>query len=126
MNVNETERKRKSTKRKTFSQMTEAEFKSLKSLTNAGVKINVVSRATGRATGRANDTVKRVSRATDFEHYRILTKEQTAKYMNPATTHAPEPSEEEVPQVSELTRIADALERLAEAWESTPNKRRLF
>lgn len=126
-NVERVKKTRKSTKRKSYKKLNEAEFKSLKLLTDAGIKRSVVC----RATGRSNDTIRRIESAKNFTDYRAITQAQLDKYTSPV----PEPGEvlplenvvvASTPQPSELTRIADALERLANAWEAAPNKRRLF
>ena len=125
---------------KKYKQMNEKEFNKVKLLAEAGLSTGAISKVTGRACS----TVSWVKRSDSFEHYRELTREylesrRKANEVEAAPVQATEPEAESDMQdiigktfyytpaeqtAVELTRIANALERMADAWESTPDKKR--
>lgn len=119
----------------------------IKTLSDAGLTRSKIQKITGRGAG----TIISALEATNLEDYKRITRESRVKYQpepQPVAKPVAEPavSIEEVmnggetkqaePQAKfytateqgaiELTRIADALERLGDLWEATPTKRKLF
>lgn len=129
--------------KKGYKQMNEAEFNRIKALINANVlpKVKVAE-----LVGRSPSAISTISRSKDFDEYKsIINAYLEASKARRTTVKAAkaiidEPSEDDkleqslvelaqgepTKEVDPLARIADAMERLATAWESTPNKKKFF
>lgn len=114
--------------------LTPAEFKKIKALLDAGVSRIQVSKIMERSTA----TVTMISRAGSFDEYLDIVRsyyktksvakqeeeakvEETIDEVNAAkrvVLHTHEGTE-----ATSLNRIANALERLADAWEASPKKK---
>lgn len=117
-------------KKKGYKTISEADFTTIKTLLDNKVSYQAIQRITGRAVS----TVRRIEKTSSIKEYQDLTREWNLEMKKKRELHsAPTISTSEfnehtttiVPETSELTRIALALERLADAWEASP-KRRLF
>lgn len=117
-------------KKKGYKTLSEADFTTIKTLLDNKVSYLAIKRITGRAAS----TVKRIDQTSSLKEYKDLTRKWNLEMAKKRELHsAPTMSTSEVnehtttivPETSELTRIALALERLADAWEASP-KRRLF
>ncbi len=117
--------------KKQHKHLTEKDFDNIKTL----LSTNLTTLQVSQLSQRSRTTVYAIRQADDFDAYkdivRSYTRNKTKK--EPAEETVVEaPKEQEAqrtnfnPDSANLARIATALERLADAWESTPNKRRLF
>lgn len=114
---------------------TEEEYDKIKLLQHAKVGM----KNTLKITGRSYSTISRVYRSDNFEEYRNLFIENRPHAANPADESEDSISSEDFPVVVKdasgvseeklevlLERIAVAAERMADAWESQPTKKRFF
>lgn len=123
-----------STKNKSWKHMSEQDFTIIKTLQNLGVSQTKIIKTTGRGSG----TVQRAMAAETFEGYVELTRAFNANRSTKPEVVVPTASdltveghEEKYPALMNVTdvqleRIANALERMADAWEAAPAKRKLF
>jgi IS30 family transposase len=117
--------------------LTAQEYTSIKALQASGCSNKVVC----GATGRSQMTVKRIFDTDTFDDYRKLVEALSQKKaVKTVVIDTPQPVNDPNGQTHTFTneaallerlanateQIAIAVERLADAWESTPNKRRLF
>lgn len=118
-------------KRRGWTHIGQEEFSSVKALQAANLPVSTVH----KATGRSHSTIQRIYNADTLERYVELTKIKNGYIKKDApvkveTVEEPEqqaergtfytPNEQ---SAIELTRIANALERLADAWETSPKKK---
>lgn len=122
-----------------YKQLTEENYKEIKYLLALKIKASVVAKITKRSQG----TISTVKRSTSFANYHALIKEYivkrklqkqldkadaVARTFGYEANDAPVPSETQDYMVSgrsivsELYRIAEAMERLATAWETKPKR----
>lgn len=112
-------------------------FDKVKLLQNAGVKTAMAVQITGLSSA----SVSRIFRFDTWNAYKTWRTEQTRKYhpepkaKAPKSVEVPRQDSEEPKAIFytaseqsaiELTRIANALERLADAWEAQPAKSGFF
>lgn len=129
-------------KKSTYKRLTEKEFDAIKAMQSAGVSSSVAA----RATGRSYTTIWYIYNNDTFSAYHEVISNRAARHEDRTKNQATIPDGfDVVPGVSEdgddagkgshqladsavvaqLTRIADSMERLADAWENQP-KRKLF
>lgn len=117
--------------------LTQETFDKVKLLQNAGVKTAMAVQITGLSSA----SVSRIFRFDTWNAYKTWRTEQTRKYHQepkakaPKSVEVPRQDSEEPKAIFytaseqsaiELTRIANALERLADAWEVQPTKSGFF
>lgn len=118
--------------------MTKEEFDKIKTLCNTSLSNKQIMQVTGRSIA----VIIYVKRADSYDEYREIVdkvyrnsnyfkkrnEEKAQAETKTAETKTIETAETtlESPEVIVLTRIAMALERLADAWENSPKKRSLF
>ena len=104
--------------------LTEQDYKTAKALVDAGVSNSDVAKITRRSAS----TIGYIQRSTSFDNYKELVnikhQKSLAKKQTDKTKTEPKQQPVVITEQSELTRIANALERLVDAWEAQP--RRLF
>lgn len=134
-------------KGKKYTQVNEEEFNRIRVMFDAGLKTGVIV----SITERSPHTINNIRKSKTWEQYQQvladLYEKRKAEREAAKDTQVPDlaeamkkgdwekkvavPSETEVATTAitnkrSLERIATALERLADAWEAQPNKRRLF
>lgn len=115
------------TKGKSWKHLTERDFKTMKTLQEAGLSISKTAAATGRSWG----TVQTLYESDTFVEYRQRVSARKAKAeQSPVATPRPKQpdslDELRLRTVIAQERQADALEALVKAWQSAPSKRKLF
>ena len=90
------------------------EFKNIKTLLDQGIKKKHVAFALGRSYG----TVNVIGRFKTFKEYQTFNQ---TRFKKPDFSKMSEPEPHD-PQPDPLVRMADALERLATAWEAKPRR----
>lgn len=119
---------------KHFKHLTTKEYEQIKELRGLGMSLNKVASITKRSVA----TVHSISNSDNFQDYKT---KLTLRYKKPApkaierepldvftpveTVPAPPSTAHEGTEATSLLRIANALERLADAWENKP-KRKFF
>ena len=122
--------------------LSESEFTQIKVMQSAGLKNLQVQKVLGN--NRTTSTIGRVSKFDNLESYRKAMVDKANQNKAKLKQAAPDkpyfvqhykfnpaeveqsPSDNFSNVALELGRVASALERLADAWESSPTKRRLF
>jgi hypothetical protein len=118
---------------KKYTQMTPDEYKRIKWLADQPGLSNV---QIAKIMGRSDATVFYIKKSEDFNDYRSIIREMSdRKKVKPAVETTLEETPGLVHEVTaepvetgptELSRIADALEKLVVAWETAPKKKSLF
>ena len=105
------------------------EFIANKALLESGVS----SKALSQVSNLSVTTLDRMARATSFSDYKAIVRRLSApKAKNIKVTEDANKTIQHIDVNSyikdknNLTRIADALERLADAWENGPKKKKFF
>lgn len=115
-----------------WKQINQKEFDSIKALQTAGLS----AKKTSIVLNRGVNSINSVYKADTLEEHRSMQRVRRYKYNKPSTTHldiVPEPHtsptivktiKANTEPIIQLERIADALERLADAWEAAPVKKK--
>lgn len=104
-------------------------FTRTKTLLGADLTITQVA----NLAGISQQSVGRIAKASTFADYKKQRSEAMKAYhakntavAAPADAQQPTPTKPTTAPKSDLARIADALERLADAWEAAPTKKSIF
>jgi len=117
-----------------YKSLNKKEYVQIKALLDAGVPVGVL----GKMMERSQATISNIKRSKDFDDYHVIIRsyyapkpksvvieeakiEQHIDEVNETEpTHLPKVQAHDGTEATSLLRIANALERMADAWESKP------